>query len=450
MIWKLGPAQPMNYENVTAAINEILLEELNVQVQFDFSRGDYGSEMNLAMTAGDPWDLCWTANWGGNIYLDKARAGAYLQLDDYLETYAPDIMATIPEAYWKAIQVDGGTYAMFNYQINSNAMGVAFSREWIDAAGIAIPESCTWEEFDALLAEIKAAYPDSYPLKTVCANPCDYFVDTQDYFTITGSNTAFMYYNAETLTYDWDFFMNDEWRQAMQYAYNWAEAGYIPEDALTLEETDDLWQEGVILGEFQRYTPTTKYTSYRGQDIPYVIQIAPATLGASGLQSTLTAINAKSEHPEKAIELFNYVFSHPEVANLLFYGIEGQDYEMLEDGTIRTTENCWSHWPWACGNTFIGYVMEGQPADINDITLAFDQTAISDPLFGFVFDPTTIEAEYAAFQTAMSDYWSLITQGQLSDIDGTLAEMHAKAEAAGAQIVEDEVNRQIQEWLAAQ
>lgn len=42
------------------------------------------------INSGDPWDLCFTASWGGINFYENARKGAYADLTELLPELAPE------------------------------------------------------------------------------------------------------------------------------------------------------------------------------------------------------------------------------------------------------------------------------------------------------------------------------------------------------------------------
>ena len=110
--------EPKNYDAVMEAVNERLLEEINMTLDLHFiASGDYDTKMQMAMAGGDDWDLCFTASWANN-YVNAAGKGALLELTpEMLNEYAPNMMSTIPEKLWDGIKVNGSIYALMNYQV---------------------------------------------------------------------------------------------------------------------------------------------------------------------------------------------------------------------------------------------------------------------------------------------------------------------------------------------
>lgn len=69
-------------------------------------------------------------------------------------------------------------------------------------------------------------------------------------------------------------------------------------------------------------------------------------------------------------------------------------------------------------------------------------------LDAFVFDPTPVNTEIAIISTLMDKYYKPLNLGMAKDVDATLAEFSEKMEDAGVQKVIDEMNRQIEEFVA--
>ena len=104
VFYLLGDA-PAGLQSVQDAINEILEEKVNASVEFQFSTWtDWGEKYKMVLTTGGV-DLIYTANWAS--FGQLAQNGAFLGLDDLLDTVSPDLKAAIDPAALNGCMVNG-------------------------------------------------------------------------------------------------------------------------------------------------------------------------------------------------------------------------------------------------------------------------------------------------------------------------------------------------------
>ena len=97
-----------------------------------------------------------------------------------------------------------------------------------------------------------------------------------------------------------------------------------------------------------------------------------------------------AKYPEKAMELWNLMYTDADVSTLFVDGIEGKHWVWTDDThTFVTTpegvETSASGYPvcdWAMPNQQITPVWEGNPADLWDQLNAFNQEGVASPAIG--------------------------------------------------------------------
>ena len=170
-------------------------------------------------------------------------------------------------------------------------------------------------------------------------------------------------------------------------------------------------------------------------------------INTMAVQSTLTAVNVNSEHPEEAIQLYDYIFGDKEISNMLFYGLEGQDYELV-NGRVKKLEDCWSAPAWMIGNQFNALLTEADVEGVWEETMKGNEEATLDPLFGFVPDRSNIETEMANCEAIWTEYKDILYYG-LQDQSVAVPEMLDKMNKAGLEKVTAEIQNQVDEFLAS-
>src|SRR5699024_5151278 len=216
----------------------------------------------------------------------------------------------------------------------------------------------------------------------------------------------------------------------------------------------------VTKGDGQPYAETTW-----SKDLGYEVvtsEIMDAQVTNTSARGALTAINARTEHPEKCVELLNLVNTDAYLRNLLNYGIEGTHWEKLEltdeekeeaegiydaDFKVEFTDQRenYSVTYWGIGGLFNTYVMSTDPVDKWEVFREFNAEAVDAPSWGFDFDPTNVSTEVSGFGNVKSEFAASLFTGSV-DPEETLENLNTKLEAAGIDKVIEEMQKQIDEW----
>lgn len=446
IVWMIRFDEPANTEAVMAELNKKLLADLNMTLDMRFiAPGDYQTKMEMAMAGGDDWDLCFTAAWANN-YVNAAGKGAYLALDDLLPQYAPDHMKEIPESFWDGVRVNGKIYGMINYQVMFDQGGQQLRKDVVDALKIDVNSIKSYADLTKVLGQIQEAYPDQYATRG--GGPINLQATFQDPHISLVMSAPFLAYDPATKKISNTLYF-DKNTDAFEAFQAWHKNGYAPADAATLKDENTLLQQGMLANRYQRFKPgaATQIKNNTGHEW-YVIPTGEAYIDTNAVQSTLTAVNVNSKNPEKAVEMYNYFFSNKDAFNMLIYGIEGTDYELTTDGRYKRIDGGYSAPAWMLGNQFNAYVNEKDDADIWEQTKKSNSEANLDPLYGFVADRAPIETEIATCEAVWLEYKDILSYG-LQDYKTVIAEMQAKLEKAGLAKVTEEIQKQVDAFLAA-
>lgn len=444
--WMIRAEEPKNYDNVMAAVNEKLLEDINMQLDLRFiAPGDYDTKMQMAMAGGDDWDLCFTSHWANN-YVNAAGKGAYLELtDEMLQENAPNLMATIPEQLWDGIRVNGKIFALMNYQVMYDQPGFLVMKSAVDEQNIDVDSIDSWEDLDNMIKTLAEAYPDKYATRGMgVAEPKGMF---QEEHLSTIMSLPFLYVDADTLKISNDGYF-EKISDFLHYAYAWKEAGYTPADAATMKDEQTMLTQEQILTRYNRMKPGPKVNQYYNGPFKVDFAVGPSVIDTSAVQSTLTGVNVNSKNPEKAIQLYDYIFGNKEVSNMLFFGLEGEDYELV-DGRVKTfAPDCWTAPAWELGNQFNALLTENDPDGVWEETMRLNAEAPLDLLFGFVPDRTPVETELATCEAIWLEYKDILYYG-LRPSEEVIPEMLDKLDKAGLAKVTEEMQRQLDEFFAS-
>ena len=123
-------------------------------------------------------------------------------------------------------------------------------------------------------------------------------------------------------------------------------------------------------------------------------------------------IPSSSERPDKAMQLWNLMFTDPEVSNLFVNGLEGKHWVYTDDTHtfittpegMDSTASGYSCVDWSWPNPRITPVWEGGDADLWDQYQTFTEGAVASPALGFQWDSTPVMNQVTASYNVVSKH----------------------------------------------
>ncbi|TDQ34111.1 DUF3502 domain-containing protein [Aureibacillus halotolerans] len=97
----------------------------------------------------------------------------------------------------------------------------------------------------------------------------------------------------------------------------------------------------------------------------------------------------------------------------------------------------------------ITYLKEEDPEDKWEQFDAFNSSAVNAPLLGFHFDDTNVKTELAAVKNVKEEFIGPLYTGSV-DPEEFVPQAIEKMKNAGLDVVMEEAQRQLDEWVAAQ
>lgn len=436
---------------VLEEVNKYLLEKLNCTleiVETDF--GNYDQKMQMVISSQEEFDLCYTANWSNNFYSNVSR-NAFLELDELVDTYAPELKADMPPAGWDAGRVNGKLYGIPNQQIWAMTNVIQLNKDVVEEYGFDTSTVKTLADLDPLFEQYKADHPETYPLALDSQGALAFSTFSMGYDELAGRHIpgAIMLEDGDLKVINQ--FELPQVKEFYELLYDWSQKGYIRPDASTVMDAKPDMKNGMHIAIFGgTYKPSSQEMNKMTYGCELVdVLLSDSWLPTSGITATMTAISRTSKHPEKAMEFINLLNTDKYLYNLITQGIEGKHYEKLDGDFIRPIEGS-GYMPnadWMYGNQFLAYLKEGQGADDWDITKELNASAKPSPALGFVFDPVPVQNEIASVSAVVSEYESGLSTGVLNP-DEALPEFLEKLDQAGADTIIAEVQSQLDAWAA--
>lgn len=431
---------------VEAAVNEYIIPKLGIELDMVFTDfGDFDQKAQLIVNTGEDYDIIFTSAWA-NDYLANARKGAFLDITSYLEQekYKP-LYDTISPAFWEGAKVEGSIYAIPTQKEIALMPMYMINEELADEYQFDIAKVKKVSDFEPFLQQIQANNPAVTPFMVFSdrayRGPYD-FVMGFDYplaVQMEGEDQGkvkFMYDFPDVKDYVYtirDFFKK----------------GYINQDAVTKTGSMKRGEVfGISFGDGQPYSEVI-WTNDSGFTIKAQEMSEPIAT-TSTTRGSMLAINKNSKNPEAALEFLQALNIDSTLHNLVNYGLEGVHYEKISESQIKKTEagNVDYLVPtFALGNLFNTYTLEGEPEDKWDVFEKENEDAFKSPLLGLDIDSSSIKNELAAISNLRSQYEPLIQTGSV-DVEQKIEEFKKKLDEVGFQKVVDEVQKQVDEFLA--
>jgi putative aldouronate transport system substrate-binding protein len=451
---------PRDLQQVQDAINEILNEEIGVNLilqPIDFAA--FNDRMQLQLAAGEPCDIIFTAPWT-NSYTNNVANGSLLEIEDLLKEEAPGLWASMPESTWDAARINGNIYGVINQQIFPKPWGVHVRTDLLEKYDFSLETVTQWEDMEPFLEAVR----DGEGITPVYAddNSGSSLWRTQYYgYDGLDDGIGFIGIKAddETLTVV-NLIETPEYREAANLSKKWVDAGYFPDTLTSTDEARAAFRAGLFAMGYHVEKPgnDVEMQSAVGWEFESKNLTDPLILDTSGATATLNAICATSEHPVEAMRVLEKLNTDAEIYNLLSRGIEGvhwvwEDEEAqiitYPEGVDSTTSGYNPNTDWMFGNQFNAYYRDEAQVGAWEATKKMNDEAYPSQALGFVVDRAPIQTEVAQTTAVLEELGRPIAWGWVA-YDDAAPELLERLDEAGAQTILEEVQRQLNDWQAAQ
>ena len=445
LIWYTIGTPQKDVDKVMAEVSKYTLKKINATVTMKMiDWGDYQQKMQVLVASGEPMDIIFTSA-GGFDYVQNARKGAFLQIDDLLDKYGQGIKNAIDPAFLSGTKVDGHNYGIPANKELPQQWVWRFNKNVADKYHLDIKGVRSLESLEPLLKTVKENDPTITP-----------FVMTKDFvpyvpydYLITNMPLAVKLDSTDYKVID--ILETDEMKQALETMHKYYTAGYIAPEAATTGSTTDLERAGKWLLDMAQTQPLAD--NLWSASYGYPVVSTPASdpiITNTSVQGSIMAISANSEHPEKAMEFLNLLNTDAYLRNLVDSGIEGVHYEKIGDNRMKNLPESKNYdMPsYSLGNNMLLYLNENDPDDKWEQFKKFNASGVPSPILGFNFDTTKVATEMAAVQNVKEQFWSSLMTGTV-DPDTYLPKAIQQFKDAGLDKVIAEAQSQLDAWVAA-
>lgn len=465
----LGDA-PADLEKIEDKINEITEEKIGVHLVMEpIPFSDLSKTQNLMVSSGDQLDILLSL-WSGGIgtYADK---GAVIELTDLIEEYGQDITKAVGPSIAGGYY-DGTLYGVPDGELWGHQYGFFARADVVKDLGFEFDADTVYtvEDLEELFAAYKEKYGDGYYCVAGTTSNSDYFVDLYGHADGLGaSSTGYTCgglvdcLDKSNTTIE-NVYATDAYMEYAQKMYDWAQKGYFSSDAATNTDSGTTQiASGNYLGQFN----TTEKSAISQVSSACGTEMIPITLvdpfSATGMyQSIQWGITSNCENPEKAMQMLNLLYSDPEVVSLLMYGIEGEHYEVKEQGEGSEKVIAFPEGVDAMSSTY--YVTLGvfgdhmlypvwEPDTLENYTLMkdFDEKVSKEECqsvaLNYAYDFSKMSTQYSAVSAVVSQYSGAIATGAVDPVKEIPEFVKALEDAGINELIEDN-QTQFDAWLA--
>ncbi len=309
---------------VLSQIQDYIASETGVRPEVIVPPGGTAAleKLNLLLGSSDPLDTFQAGRW--TDYRD-----VIIPLNDLIDQYGQDIVATIPEEEWRKCTDLDGNIMCIPRSSPSNPYITWVRGDWLAELGLEVPT--TVEELEAVVAAFKEAHPESF----IATRPADYAKSTVGGWTEYGvsnwpdpeDGNRIKPWILQPGVRDWVAKMNEWWNNGWFYA-----------DTFTSFEEPELFRTcnvGVWMGWYSRITLIVPQIESGCEGVEYV---RTSITGPEGYLATINQQNTsgyvvtrKSQNPQAVIQFMNWLYADVENDITARYGIKDEHWWWVDE-----------------------------------------------------------------------------------------------------------------------
>lgn len=346
-------------------------------------------------------------------YGELATNGDLAPMDEYLNYDSSKLKKYIYPTFLSAARVGKNTYGIpTNYALDSDFTYFVFNKDLLNKYGYSVSDLTTYANLGDYLSLIKNNEPGVWPV----SGPCDISGAEvyEDSFLAIGRQLNVL---GDSVL---PTFMETKYVNNIKAIDSYRRNGYFPKEG-TASENAKYAIEIVHSPELLEHEWSENGTNYEA----YLYDVNRVS-GDEAFKSAMV-ISSLSTNKDRAMEVITLFNTNAELANLLQYGISGENYYYdTESGSVTMLNDKYTMNTLYTGNTYIKYPLAGQEDYVENARKGNIQTAPS-AFLGFypTFDDIDDKSTYEAVKTICKAAKQAIDDGRM-DID--TAVLYAKRE----------------------
>lgn len=457
--WYLSGTAQNDVDSVEAKINEYLKDKINATVNIIMlESGQYEQKMSNMIAAGEYFDLAFAASYRLD-YMVNAGLGAFVALDDYLDTYLKDIAEQLPESMIDSARINGQLYALPTYKEAATQYGWIYRKDIADKYGIDMSQYKTLEDFKPVAQMLKDKEKSiQYPIDW--DKSMDYVLEmyrpSRDMQYVAPFNKmSYLEVPADIAngTEVVNHFDTDQTfvKKATDARRDYYLSGLVKKDVATATDLLARFNSGKTFAYVGALKPGK--AAEMQSSIPFEIAQAEITQPKQNIlpgQGSMQVISTTSKNPERCARFLNLLNTDPYLKNLVIYGIEGKHYNMVGDKVQLIPDSGYdlSGSTWAIGNVFIDKLKTTDPDGKLEQLKEFTDNSVKYLADTFVFDASAVDFKIAEVQNAVKEFGAIGALGSVDvDFDAEIAARKTALEKAGIDEIKAEMQRQYDEFV---
>lgn len=477
-----------NYQKVFDRFEELTKDTLNTKINLNWTT-NHGQEMPLKLMNQEPCDLTFDAYWISMA--QNIQDGLYADLSSYFnnpeypglqKAFSGDLLESMYDA-------EGKIYAIPLLETYNDCRCITIRGDWRKKYDL--PE-VTDEETFLLYMETIDEHKDELGVESVAGlgNRGYFFFKYNAYGKLanniceidsTGARVtqqfeALISEDGKTVldvnvlgdpddrfaVYPEGFQTNYRTETAIELGDKWGK--FVNEDFANPTDLGVRWNNGKFaagegnlsgyvssLQAMQEVNPEAELECYFYEP---EVQNMEKTFSNQSFASNYMVVPYYSENIDRTMKFLDWIFASQENNDLFHYGIEGEDYELNDDGTITMLnpankynfpgyELCWNPMYYHTNSSLGEYVKYDQ--------WARDQNNFQpNPLLGFIFNPnesTELSTAMAAYKALQENYYHHFMAGMFKEDTASKIEEFYEQASPDIEIIREALMRQIQEYL---
>ena len=450
-------------KKVQDAINA-RLDELGEAVEIEIheiSSSEYSDKVTLAL-ANNEINLLWNASWwGGGIGCDDLwRANAAYDITDLLP--GTKLWEAMPEGVWEASKYDGKVLFTPVYKETYEGYDMKAPKQTVELVGQdpdfpEVKAGKDWyERMSAFDGYFQKCVDNGIPYPYMA---CQFFYRIAlDEFDFFGGSSSLLAVDRKTNEVV-NAVATDSFKKWAHLMRDWYDKGYINDDILNKATPTGLNKTGDWGLQFWTNVPGDSLKNSETRDEQEEIMIEGITKwwthSTTTLGSCFTVTSNNTEEQAKAcIAFMGELYTDQKIADLYTYGIEGEDYNIVDGVVEVNNDGTYCHSAWESTSVVPLTLMKGEPVDKVQSYIDHNNAAETSIAAGFRFDKTPVEEKWNACTNLNSQYGEPLELGApeidgMEDVDEIIATYLQKLDEAGYQDVLAEAQKQYKAWYDA-
>lgn len=428
-----------------------VLNDLNIDLTVELMPWGSDSTIGTMLASGEAfavWNIVSAFDWPSKGYLTAID-------ENLIQEKCPNLIRVRTENNgFDCVKYDGQIYAIpFGCKPYAGRMQTLEVRnDILKSVGYEASEINTYDQLMDAIAAVREAYPELRILRgsNFLWNAFNDVISDQLLSIMSGTQFAYVD-ELEDSDQVYSIYESEAFQNLCKITGDWVEKGYIQMDEISnpTQGAAD-WEAGncllmygtpgaLIDTNFKLTVPEAEMSLIRIGDMPFIKNV--------DYDWGFSISAADAEHVDKWLELFDWMYKDQDTYNFCIYGIEGQDWEYNEDGTINKL---------VTDSFFDGWFMEAMEYNVYDSSIpqenitayeSNDDGSVLSKTSGFAFDSTPVSSELSMMTAVWTEYLEPMTYGLL-DFKENYSTAIEKLKNAGLDKYMEEYQKQYSAWYA--